>query len=73
MFKDLNNFDKVVLPGQGSLNNAPVFKSIGVLDGLRDFVIIKKPILGICVGMQLFSSFGDEDGGSVGLGWIGKS
>ena len=71
--KDLNNFDKVVLPGQGSFKQC--FQSLnsirGVLDGLRDFVIIKKkPILGICVGMQLFSSFGDEDGGSVGLGWI---
>ncbi len=71
--KDLNNFDKVVLPGQGSFKQC--FQSLnsihGVLDGLTDFVIVKKkPILGICVGMQLFSSFGDEDGGSDGLGWI---
>ena len=50
----------------------PIFKfHLGILDGLRDFVTAKKkPILGICVGMQLFSSFGDEDGGSDGLGWI---
>jgi glutamine amidotransferase len=33
-------------------------------------MVRKKPILGICVGMQLFSSYGDEDGGSEGLGWI---
>ena len=71
--KDLNNFDKVVLPGQGSFKQC--FQSLnsicGILDGLRDFVTAKKkPILGICVGMQLFSSFGDEDGGSDGLGWI---
>ena len=71
--KDLNNFDKVVLPGQGSFKQC--FQSLssirGVLDGLIDFVIVKKkPILGICVGMQLFSTFGDEDGGSDGLGWI---
>ena len=71
--KDLNNFDKVVLPGQGSFKQC--FQSLnsihGILDGLRDFVTVKKkPILGICVGMQLFSSFGDEDGGSDGLGWI---
>ena len=42
--KDLNNFDKVVLPGQGSFKQC--FQSLnsirGVLDGLRDFVIIKK-------------------------------
>ena len=71
--KDLNNFDKVVLPGQGSFKQC--FQSLnsihGILDGLRNFVTVKKkPILGICVGMQLFSSFGDEDGGSDGLGWI---
>ena len=71
--KDLNNFDKVVLPGQGSFKQC--FQSLnsihGILDGLTDFVTVKKkPILGICVGMQLFSSFGDEDGGSDGLGWI---
>ena len=71
--KDLNDFDKVVLPGQGSFKQC--FQSLnsihGVLDGLTDFVTVKKkPILGICVGMQLFSSFGEEDGGSDGLGWI---
>ena len=71
--KDLNTFDKVVLPGQGSFKQC--FKSLnsihGILDELTDFVTVKKkPILGICVGMQLFSSFGDEDGGSEGLGWI---
>ena len=71
--KDLNNFDKVVLPGQGSFKQC--YQSLnsihGILDGLTDFVIVKKkPILGICVGMQLFANFGDEDGGSDGLGWI---
>ena len=71
--KDLNNFDKVVLPGQGSFKQC--YQSLnsihGILDGLSDFVTVKKkPILGICVGMQLFANFGDEDGGSDGLGWI---
>ena len=72
--KDLNNFDKVVLPGQGSFKQC--FQSLnsihGIFDELTDFVMFKKkPILGICVGMQLFATFGDEDGGSDGLGWIG--
>ena len=71
--KNLNNFDKVVLPGQGFFKQC--FQSLnsihGILDGLTDFVTVKKkPILGICVGMQLFATFGDEDGGSDGLGWI---
>ena len=72
--KALNNFDKVVLPGQGSFKQC--FQSLnsihGILDELTDFVMFKKkPILGICVGMQLLATFGDEDGGSDGLGWIG--
>ena len=72
--KALNNFDKVVLPGQGSFKQC--FQSLnsihGIFDELTDFVMFKKkPILGICVGMQLFATFGDEDGGSDGLGWIG--
>ena len=38
---------------------------------LRSQVIVKKkPILGICVGMQLFSDMGFENGKHKGLGWI---
>ena len=69
----IKSSDKVVLPGQGSFKSCvDALKSInGLVDSLNDFVMVnKKPILGICVGMQLFSSFGDEDGGSDGLGWI---
>ena len=71
--KEIDTFDKVVLPGQGSYKQC--YKSLisvdGILDELINFVIEKeKPILGICVGMQLFSTFGDEDGGSKGFNWI---
>ena len=71
--KDIKNFDKIVLPGQGSFKQC--YQSLvsidGLLDELSNFVLVKKkPILGICVGMQLFSSYGEEDGGSDGLNWI---
>ena len=70
---ELKNFDKVVLPGQGSFKQC--YQSLlsidGIIDELTNIVLEKqKPILGICVGMQLFSSFGDEDGGSKGFDWI---
>ena len=43
----------------------------GMMDELHNFVIEKKKnIFGICVGMQLFANFGEEDGGSNGFGWI---
>ena len=71
--KELSHYDKIVLPGQGSFKQC--YQSLisidGILDELSNFVIEKqKPILGICVGMQLFSTFGDEDGGSTGFNWI---
>ena len=70
---ELKNFDKIVLPGQGSFKQCyQSFLSIdGIVDELNSAVLEKqKPILGICVGMQLFSSFGEEDGGSKGFDWI---
>ena len=70
---ELKNFDKMVLPGQGSFKQC--YQSLlsieGMIDELNSAVLEKqKPILGICVGMQLFSSFGEEDGGSKGFDWI---
>jgi imidazole glycerol-phosphate synthase subunit HisH len=70
---ELKNFDKIVLPGQGSFKQC--YQSLlsieGMIDELTSAVLEKqKPILGICVGMQLFSSFGEEDGGSKGFDWI---
>ncbi|MCI5053319.1 MAG: imidazole glycerol phosphate synthase subunit HisH [Pelagibacteraceae bacterium] len=70
---ELKNFDKIVLPGQGSFKQC--YQSLlsieGMIGELTSAVLEKqKPILGICVGMQLFSSFGEEDGGSKGFDWI---
>ena len=65
--------DKIILPGQGSFKQcAQHLKNIpGMMDELHNFVIEKKKnIFGICVGMQLFANFGEEDGGSNGFGWI---
>ena len=69
----LKEFDKIILPGQGSF--VQCYKSLnnidGMLDELTDSVQVqKKDILGICVGMQLFSDFGEEDAGSDGFKWI---
>ena len=65
--------DKVVLPGQGSfkscidgLNNID-----GLIDTLNEFALeSKKPILGICVGLQMFADIGYEETETKGLGWI---
>jgi glutamine amidotransferase len=73
---DLNKIkfsDKVVLPGQGSFKScADSLNNIsGLVDTLTEFVINnKKPLLGICVGLQMFADIGYEETETKGLGWI---
>ena len=69
----IKSSDKVVLPGQGSfkscvkgLNNIN-----GLIDTLNEFAINnKKPLLGICVGLQMFADTGYEETETKGLSWI---
>ena len=73
---DLNKIksaDKVVLPGQGSFKSCvDALNSIkGLVDILNEVVISnKKPLLGICVGLQMFADIGYEETETKGLGWI---
>lgn len=63
--------DKIILPGVGHFGKAMEnLKKIKLVDSLNLAVIEKKiPILGICLGMQLMTSYSQE-GNSNGLGWI---
>ena len=73
---DLNKIkssDKVVLPGQGSFKSCvdALNKINGLTDVLNEFTINnKKPLLGICVGLQMFADIGYEETETKGLGWI---
>ena len=73
---DLNKIkssDKVVLPGQGSFKSCvdALYNINGLVDTLNEFTIInKKPLLGICVGLQMFADIGYEEKETKGLGWI---
>ncbi len=69
----IKSSDKVVLPGQGSFKSCTdALKSInGLVETLNEFVInYKKPLLGICVGLQMFADTGYEETETKGLGWI---
>jgi glutamine amidotransferase len=71
--KIISNSDKVILPGQGSFKNCTdsLLKVKGLKDILNEFVIVnKKPLFGICVGMQMFADKGFEETETKGLGWI---
>ena len=71
--KEILNSDKLILPGQGSykqcMDNIEIIPDLK--SSLNEFVILKKkPIFGICVGMQLFSDEGLEQEKTKGFGWI---
>ena len=65
--------NKIILPGQGSFRDCylGIKKINGLVETLNDFVLVqKKPIFGICVGMQLFAKTGYESEETKGFGWI---
>jgi len=73
---DLNKIkssDKLILPGQGSFKSCiDNLNSInGLIDVLKEFAMKdKKPLLGICVGLQMFGDVGYEELETKGLGWV---
>ena len=72
-YKSLNSASHIVLPGQGAFNSC--MNGLSSLDGIIEELKIqvldkKKPILGICVGMQLLANKSFENGIHEGLGWI---
>ena len=71
--KKIKSSDKVVLPGQGSFKSCvDALKKInGLTETLNEFAIKKKkPLLGICVGLQMFADIGYEETETKGFGWI---
>jgi glutamine amidotransferase len=69
--QEIKNSNKIILPGVGHFAKA-VFeiKNRGLWDLLSEQVLIeKKPILGICLGMQIMAKH-SEEGDVNGLGWF---
>lgn len=68
----LDTADKLILPGVGSFKQAmETIKKIGLDQSLHELVINnKKPILGICLGMQLMTKSSTEEAYTQGLGFV---
>lgn len=63
--------DKIILPGVGAFKDAmQCLKEREMDEAIRDFATSHKPLLGICLGMQLLFESSVEFGKSVGLGLI---
>ncbi len=69
--KGLKSVEKIILPGVGSFDAAmSELTDMGMVSVLDELVLDAKiPVLGICLGMQLFAK-SSEEGKSKGLGWI---
>lgn len=68
---DLEAADKIILPGMGHFDHCMrKFNQSGLRDLVTTRVLEEKvPVLGICVGLQMFFSK-SEEGSEPGLGWI---
>lgn len=66
--------DRIILPGVGSFDHAMQrLKASGLFETLEEAVVERgKPVLGICVGMQMLAR-ASEEGVEPGLGWIDGS
>jgi imidazole glycerol-phosphate synthase subunit HisH len=63
--------NRVVLPGVGAFGEGMKnLRAAGWTEALRDAVSQGKPLLGICLGMQMLAGTGEEGGTSDGLGLI---
>jgi glutamine amidotransferase len=63
---------KIIIPGVGSFRQAmDNMRRMNLYDAICEAVLVKKiQILGICLGMQLFTQLGEEGGNTKGFGFI---
>ena len=69
--EDVRAAGKLVLPGVGAFDKAMYYLRERELSAALDEAVLERrvPILGICLGMQLFSSC-SEEGQATGFGWL---
>ncbi|MRR56892.1 MAG: imidazole glycerol phosphate synthase subunit HisH [Deltaproteobacteria bacterium] len=70
--EDILQAEKLLLPGVGAFGDGmESLRRLGLVSVLEEAVMRKRtPILGICLGMQLFADSSSEFGENKGLGWI---
>lgn len=67
--EDLERADKLILPGVGAFGDCMKnLSATGLIPVIREQIEKKKPLLGICVGLQILFESGEESPGVEGLG-----
>ncbi|KDN55319.1 imidazole glycerol phosphate synthase subunit HisH [Flavobacterium seoulense] len=71
-YETLKSADKIILPGVGSFRKAMIQIRENNLDKYLEEIAVKnnKPLIGICLGMQLLGTSSTEDGFTTGLGFV---
>lgn len=68
---EVNKYDRVILPGVGAYGDAMEYlNKTGMGNAVLEFAKSGKPMLGICLGMQLLFESSEEFGSHEGLGLI---
>lgn len=69
--KEIKEAEHIIIPGVGSFDKGMEnLQKTDLIEHLYEQIVDNKiPTLGICLGMQLFTSF-SEEGDGAGLGWI---
>lgn len=66
--------DAVIVPGVGAFGDAmAALRRLGLVDALREIAVSGRPLLGVCLGLQLFMSESEEFGRHEGLGLFAGS
>lgn len=70
--EELEEAEAFILPGVGAFSEAMQELKKKNLIGLlqREIIEKKKPILGICLGMQILMEYSKENGHHPGFGWV---
>ena len=69
--REILNAEKLVLPGVGAFGKGmEALRERGLVEPIQEYARLKKPLLGICLGMQMLFDVGVEFGSCTGLGLI---
>lgn len=69
--KDIENAERLILPGVGAFGDGMEnLAARGLIEPLKRYAMTGRPLLGICLGMQLLLDESDEFGTHAGLGLV---
>ncbi|MCT4655433.1 MAG: imidazole glycerol phosphate synthase subunit HisH [Cohaesibacter sp.] len=69
--QEIQSADRLLLPGVGAFSSCVnELSDRGLMDAIREFAASGRPLLGICVGMQMLFEASEEFGETAGFGFI---